>query len=274
MIELDTIEYDRPIKLTHNIYRLTSKNASQMTGPGTNTYIVGQSRFVVIDPGPVLESHIENILHSFGASIEAVMVTHTHKDHSPAAKIIANETGAQLFGTVIEDDGHQDPTFSSEKNIDEGEIFKFSEVTVKAIQTPGHVSNHVCYLVESDKFLITGDHLMEGTTVVIIPPSGNMRDYMESLSKLLHYDFDYIGPGHGRVIRNPKREIERVYQHRLKREKKILKIITEASPSTIDELTKKAYGDVNESLHFWASKSLLAHLIKLESEELVIQRKG
>ena len=274
MIGLDTIDYDKPIRLTNNIHRLTSKNASQMTGPGTNTYIVGRSRFVVIDPGPALEPHIQNILYNFGHSIEAIMVTHTHKDHSPAAKVIAKETGAQLFGTVIKNDGHQDPTFSTTKNIDDGQTFKFSEVDVKAIQTPGHVANHICYLIESDKFLITGDHLMEGTTVVIIPPSGNMKDYMESLRKLLFFDFDYIGPGHGKVIRKPKREIERVYQHRLKREKKILKIITEAEPSTIDELTKKAYGDVNESLHFWASKSLLAHLIKLESEQLVIQKKG
>ena len=274
MIELDAIDYNKPVKLTDNIHRLTSKNPSQMTGPGTNTYIIGHSSFIVVDPGPALESHIQNILRYFGQSIEAVLVTHTHKDHSPAARIISQKTGAKLFGSVIENDGHQDTTFSSQKTIEDNEILKFSESTVKAIQTPGHVANHICYLIESDQFLITGDHLMEGTTVVIIPPSGSMKDYMDSLRKLLEYNFNYIGPGHGMVINKPKQEIERVYQHRAKREKKILKIITEAKPSSLEELTKKAYGDVNESLHFWASKSLLAHLIKLESENLVVQNKG
>ena len=274
MIELDAIDYHKPVKLTNNIHRLTSRNPSQMTGPGTNTYIVGRSSFVVVDPGPALESHVHNILHYFGQRIEAVLVTHTHKDHSPAARIIAKETGAKLFGSVIENDGHQDTTFSSQKKIENNEILKFSENSVKAIQTPGHVANHICYLIESDKFLITGDHLMEGTTVVIIPPSGSMKDYMDSLQKLMDYNFKYIGPGHGVVINKPKQEIERVYRHRVKREKKILKIVTETKPSSLEELTKKAYGDVNENLHFWASKSLLAHLIKLESEKLVVQNKG
>lgn len=274
MIELDAIDYDKPVKLTNNINRLTSRNPSQMTGPGTNTYIIGHSSFVVVDPGPALESHIQNILRYFGHCIEAVLVTHTHKDHSPAARIIAEETGAKLFGRVIENDGHQDTTFSSQKTIADNEILKFSENTVKAIQTPGHVANHICYLIESDQFLITGDHLMEGTTVVIIPPFGSMKDYMDSLQKLMEYSFKYIGPGHGMVIDEPKQEIERVYRHRVKREKKILNIVAANKPSSLEELTKKAYGDVNENLHFWASKSLLAHLIKLESEKLVVLNKG
>ena len=139
---------------------------------------------------------------------------------------------------MIENDGHQDTTFSSQKKIKDNEILKFSENSVKAIQTPGHVANHICYLIESDKFLITGDHLMEGTTVVIIPSFRQHERLHGFTTKLMDYNFKYIGPGHGVVINKPKQEIERVYRHRVKREK-ILKIVTETKPSSLEELTKK-----------------------------------
>ena len=152
------------------IKKITANHGGVFTGSGTNTYLIGSEDITLIDPGPNLPDHVEKILLEGGDKIKRILVTHTHKDHSPAARIIAQETGAKLFGSMIENDGHQDTTFSSQKTIEDNEILKFSESTVKAIKTPGHVANHICYLVESDQFLITGDHLMEGTTVVLFLP--------------------------------------------------------------------------------------------------------
>jgi len=149
------------------------------------------------------------------------------------------------------------------------ELISNKEFSIRALLTPGHVSNHICYLVEEDKILITGDHMMQGSTVVIVPPAGSMKDYIDSLKRMRTYDVNYVAPGHGDLIGEPNREITRLIDHRLKREKKVHDALTNARVATINELVPVVYDDVDKSLHKWAALSLHAHLIKLEIEKSV-----
>ncbi len=268
------ISYLKPVQLTQGVMRITAKNPGPMTGPGTNCYVIGKEKLAILDPGPLIEEHVDAILNNFGERIAWVVVTHTHKDHSPAAAALASRTGATLIGNIIDNDGFQDSTFSDAKSLENDQIVKTDTRTIQAILTPGHVSNHVCFLVEEDRLLMTGDHMMEGSTVVIVPPAGNMRKYIESLRNLLRYEFDFVAPGHGTIIEQPKKEIKRLIEHRLQRERKVLKAVTSYGGGNLDMLTPLVYDDVDPSLHKWASMSLHAHLIKLREDEVVSESNG
>jgi len=234
-----------------------------MTGPGTNTYLLGNAQIAVVDPGPAIDSHIDAILAAVGKRLRWVFVTHTHRDHSPAAKAVAAATGAELIGNVIDNDGFQDPTFVNARPVSNDECFVTDEFTLRGIHTPGHVSNHVCYLVEEDRMLLTGDHVMGGSTVVIIPPAGDMAHYIQSLERMLEYDLAHLAPGHGDLIDAPHAEIRRLIAHRLKREQKVSDVLAVTGPCPIATLLPIVYDDVAESLHKMAEKSLHAHLLKL-----------
>ncbi len=259
-------------QLTKNVRRLVAGNAGLMTGPGTNTYIVGSDEITVIDPGPVDDEHIESILKVCGDKLKWLLVTHTHPDHSPAAAILAEKTGAEMLGCVMVDDGHQDKTFSVQRNIQHGDHLRTHEYTLRAIHTPGHVANHFCYLAEEDGMLFTGDHIMNGSTVVIIPPSGDMADYLASLDHLKSYAMTSLGPGHGDVIRDPLQTIDSIIEHRMMREAKILGVLDIVKQGNLKTLTPDVYDDVDPVLHPVAQISLWAHLIKLEKEGVVMKR--
>lgn len=261
--------YINPVKLTENVVRITANNASVMTGPGTNTYAVGKEKVAIIDPGPILTEHTDKLIEHFRDKIKWVVVTHTHRDHSPAAQILAEETGALLIGNTIEDDGYQDTSFKSVNELKDDDTIATDVACIKAITTPGHVNNHVCFLVEEDKLLLTGDHMMNGSTVVIVPPAGDMKKYIASLNKLLAYDFDSVAPGHGTTIKNPKKEIIKLIEHRLKRENKVVTALKSHANSSLADLTPIVYDDVDKNLHEWASLSLMAHLIKLKDDGVV-----
>lgn len=261
------ITYGEATTLTARIRRITAPNSGMMTGPGTNSYIVGSEELALIDPGPAIDAHIDAIVELFGARLRWILVTHTHGDHSPAAKPIAQATGAQLIGNTIDNDGHQDPTFSSDRVLAQDDCLQTGEFTIRAFLSPGHVSNHICYLVEEDRVLMTGDHIMQGSTVVIIPPAGNMKDYIESLERMLNYNVDYLAPGHGHLIERPHDEVRHLIEHRMMRERKVVTALQRIGPSDIESLTPVVYDDVDESRHRYAAMSLHAHLLKLQVEQ-------
>ncbi|MGB1885369.1 MAG: MBL fold metallo-hydrolase [Gammaproteobacteria bacterium] len=260
------ISHSHAVPVAPLIRRITAENPGRMTGPGTNTYLVGNQEIAVIDPGPPLEAHIDNIIRAGEGRIRWILVTHTHRDHSPAALPLAEATGAELIGNVIDNDGFQDDTFLNARPLGQDDVLETPEFTLRALLTPGHVSNHVCYLVEEDRVLMTGDHMMGGSTVVIVPPAGNMKHYIESLERMLNYDIDYVAPGHGDLIEQPREEIRRLIAHRLEREKKVAAALDQLAPSTVQGLVPTVYDDVDPVMHEWAALSLHAHLLKLEAD--------
>ena len=251
--------------LSARVRRIVAPNPGLMTGPGTNTYIVGENDLVVVDPGPAEPSHIAAILDCVGENLKFIACTHTHPDHSPGAALLAEATGAELIGRVTEDDRHQDLTFQPAAQMEDGDCISGAGWTLRAIRTPGHVDNHVCFLLEEEGMVFAGDHIMNGSTVVIVPPGGNMADYIASLRRLLDYDVKVVAPGHGELIPDCRGEVEKLVRHRLMREAKVASALGSA-PQTLDGLVTTVYDDVDPVMHEWAKLSLLAHLIKLEDE--------
>ena len=261
------IIHGKAVQLTTNVRRITAANAGPMTGPGTNTYLLGSKNIAVIDPGPADQAHIDAILMACADNLRWILVTHTHHDHSPAAAALAAATGATVMGNALADnDGFQDRNFNPQKSFAHDERFTTDEFTLRVIHTPGHVANHLCYLVEEDGMLLTGDHIMQGSTVVIIPPHGDMKDYIDSLQLLLEYPLKALGPGHGHVIETPFDEIKGLIAHRLGREKKVINALAGLGADVVEALVPRVYDDVDSSLYPIAKFSLLAHLIKLKKE--------
>lgn len=248
------------------VRRLVAHNASYMTGPGTNTYLIGHDRFVVIDPGPEDDAHIRRILEEARQQVAAVLVTHTHRDHSPAALRIAEATGAELLGRSPPGDGRQDMTFAPNRELADGDEIDIDGLRLRALHTPGHASNHLCFLIEDSGLLFTGDHLMQGSTVVIAPPDGNMGEYLRSLRRLQQEPVTRLAPGHGLTIEDAQGEIARIISHRLQREAKVVERLTQLQPVGIEALVVSVYDDVDPRLHVLAKSSLLAHLLKLEED--------
>lgn len=256
--------------LSDRVRRIVAPNPGPMTGPGTNTYVVGETDLAVIDPGPAIDSHVDAILDCVGDRLRYVVCTHTHPDHSPGAAVIAARTGAALIGRTTEDDRHQDLTFQPSAQIEDDDCVAGEDWTLRAIRTPGHVDNHVCYLLEEEGVVFAGDHIMNGSTVVIVPPGGNMADYIASLKRLLDYDVQTVAPGHGDLILDCRAEVEKLVRHRLMREAKVARALAPA-PQSLDTLVVSVYDDVDPAMHEWAKLSLLAHLIKLEGEGLTVR---
>jgi len=267
--ESGTTTYDlvagEPKRLDRWVRRLVAPNPGMMTGPGTNTYIVGEGDLAVIDPGPDVASHIEKIL-AFGA-IKWVICTHTHMDHSPAAAALKRASGAQVLGRPAP--AGQDASFKPDFVLENGQRIDLKGISLRAIHTPGHASNHLCYLLEQTKMLFTGDHVMQGSTVVINPPDGEMRAYLASLEKLLDEDLAIIAPGHGYLIGEPKKEVRRLIAHRLAREEKVVNALVKLGPASVEELLPLVYDDVPARVHRVAARSLTAHLDKLAAEGAV-----
>jgi glyoxylase-like metal-dependent hydrolase (beta-lactamase superfamily II) len=194
------------------------------------------------------------------------LTTHTHVDHSPAAALLKAATGAQVMGMPRPAEGNQDHSYAPDRVLADGERLLLDGFSLRAIHTPGHASNHLCYLLEETKMLFTGDHVMQGSTVVINPPDGDMRVYLASLEQLLGLDAAIFAPGHGYLIGAPHREVRRLIAHRLAREAKIAAALQRRGASTLEELVADAYDEVSPRLHPVAMRSLAAHLDKLVAE--------
>ena len=253
-------------RLDPYVTRLIAPNPGMMTGPGTNTYLVGDKDLAVIDPGPAIDSHIAALLAAGAGRIRWVLCTHTHLDHSPAAAAIKAATGAVLIGRPAPEHPGQDRSFAPERELAHGDRLMLGGLTLRALHTPGHASNHLCYLLENTRMLFTGDHMMQGSTVVINPPDGDMRAYLESLELLLGEDLLILAPGHGYLIGEPHREARRLIRHRLARESKVLSALSRLGAPTLEELVLEVYDDVQPRLHGVAIRSLAAHLDKLAAE--------
>lgn len=265
----------KPCPITLNIRRIVAPNASMMTGPGTNTYMIGNKQLAVIDPGPTINEHADTLVkiaNSLGATIRWILCTHTHADHSPGAALLKRLTGAQVFGFPAPATPGQDRQFAPDQAWKDGSRLDTDEFSLRAVHTPGHASNHLCFLYENEKILFTGDHIMQGSTVVIVPPDGNMAHYLQSLAALKGLDIERLAPGHGDIIHNPQDIIEGLIQHRLMRERKTLDKLTLLSPCTLDVLTPAVYDEVPVFLHGLARQSLTAHLLKLREEGQVTEK--
>ena len=258
----------RAVRLSPHIVRITAPNPGPMTGPGTNTYLVGADQsWTVIDPGPLSEAHLQAILAALPGKLVQILVTHTHKDHSPGAAALSAATGAPVFGRVAAHAEWQDDTFAPARELMDGERLLLADgVTLRVVHTPGHASNHLCYLLEEEYTLFTGDHVMQGSTVVINPPDGDMQDYLASLSALLDVALDWLAPGHGFLVAEPHAVLRGLIAHRLKREAKVVAALQALRAASVDELLKRVYDDVPAALHPMARRSLLAHLLKLQAD--------
>lgn len=252
--------------LFSGVRRLVAPNAGMMTGPGTNTYLLGEQEIAVIDPGPAMSVHIQRILSEAAGPICWILVTHTHPDHSPAALALAAETGAQVLGIVAPEGRHQDRTFAPDREMADGDIFSTNEFVLEIVHTPGHASNHLCFLHREHRLLFTGDHIINGSTVVIDPPDGSMADYLDSLQKLKQKKINAIAPGHGAIMANAYEAIDWLIEHRLYREAKVIESLRLHPSTALEALVTYVYDEVDTRLHPIAARSLLAHLLKLEEE--------
>ena len=258
-------------ELAHGVRRVVAPNPSMMTGPGTNTYVFGEKQLAVLDPGPVIESHLAQIQSLSDAPIRWVLVTHTHRDHSPMALQLARATGAEVLGVAAPDGEHQDKTFVPDRTLGNGDRLQFDGVTLDVIHTPGHASNHLCYRHTALDWVFTGDHVIDGSTVVIDPPDGSMSDYLNSLQKVKDLDCAALAPGHGDIIHDPARAIDWIIAHRLEREAKVVAALRANPGLTSHALVPHVYKDVDERLYGFAERSLLAHLLKLEEDGAATQ---
>ncbi len=253
-------------ELTDGVARLLAPNPSMMTGPGTNTYLFGRREVAVIDPGPPMPEHIDAILAEAPGPVRWILVTHTHPDHSPGAALLADATGAELLGRPAPDGAHQDKSFAPTRILDDGDALETDEFRLEAVHTPGHASNHLCFLHAATNWLVTGDHVIDGSTVVIDPPDGDMKAYIESLRRLRAMRPTALLPGHGDRIDDPGRVIDWIIDHRLEREAKVLAGVEAHPDLTAAELVPHVYTDIPPGLYALAERSLLAHLLKLQAD--------
>ena len=264
----------RPVWLSPRVLRVTAPNGNIMTGPGTNSYFLGEpgsDDWALLDPGPDDDEHVRALLRLAPGKVTRILVTHTHKDHSPAAAAMKAATGAAIHGRLADHPEWQDGGFEPDRVLCHGDSLVLGKgVTLQVVATPGHASNHLCYLLKEERLLFTGDHLMQGSTVVINPPDGSMANYLDSLRALLDLELDWLAPGHGFLIDQPHETVRRVIDHRQRREALILASVSKLGP--VDELRLLAavYADTPSRLHAVASRSLLAHLLKLQDDGAVV----
>lgn len=268
--------------LSPRIRRVLADNPSHFTFTGTQTYIVGSGDVAVIDPGPAEPDHIAGILRATeGERIVAIVCTHTHRDHSPAAKPLAEATGAEIVGCaplVIADNGPRadasfDTSYAPTRVLVDGDRLSGAGWTLEAVATPGHTSNHLCFALIEEDALFTGDHVMGWSTTVVSPPDGDMAAYMASLAKLQDRSDAIYYPAHGEPVTNPQQFVRGLGGHRKQRERQIVKLVEEGV-GVITDMVPRMYKGVDERLYPAAGRSVLAHLIDLRDRGEVIEREG
>jgi len=270
--------YGHEVRVTPLISRIVANNPGPFTYTGTGTYVVGEGEVAVIDPGPELEEHIAALVTSLAdEQVTHILVTHTHRDHSPAAKALKEATGAPTYGfgphaggkrgeAGVEEGGDWD--FTPDIVVRDGEAIEGGKWRFEAVHTPGHTSNHLCFALRDGGILFSGDHVMGWSTSVIAPPDGDMAAYMASLDKLLARRDAMYWPTHGPAITEPQRHVRAFVAHRREREAGIIDCL-KAGIGTTDKMVERLYVGLNPSLRRAAGRSVLAHLIDLIGRDIV-----
>lgn len=273
--------YAKLDRIEPGIARVLAHNPSAFTYTGTQTYFVGEDEVAIIDPGPDLPEHVDALVEAISARpLVAIMCTHTHRDHSPAAGPLAAITGAPVIGCaplVIDSLGPRadeafDATYSPDRVLVDGEAVEVDGRRLVAVATPGHTSNHLCFALEPGGALFSGDHVMGWSTTVVFPPDGDMAAYMASLDKLRARDDRIFFPAHGPPVTNPQQYLRGLIGHRLQRERQIRKLI-EVDARAVPAIVEGAYPGLDPRLAVAAGGSVLAHLLDLEARGLV-ERQG
>ena len=258
-----------------------------MTFTGTCTYVVGQGAVTVVDPGPLDETHLQTLMAALkDERVATILVTHTHRDHSPLAARLKDLTGAPILGAAphftardlvegeyVRLDAGADYDYAPDRVMADGDVHHGDGYTLTAIETPGHTANHLAFALHEDKALLSGDHVMGWSTAVISPPDGNMGDYFASLRKLLPRDETLYIPTHGAEIRNPGPFVQAYIEQRLGREAQSMARLKEG-PQTVPQMVAKNYADTPLHLHAAAGRSMLAHLVQMVKDGRVKTEDG
>lgn len=272
-------EYGKLEPVAPGVRRIVARNPGPFTFKGTGTYVVGEGEVAVIDPGPDLADHVEALLASLkGEQVTHILVTHTHRDHSPAARALKAATGAPTHGfgphaggrrgePGVEEGGDWD--FIPDVVVHDGESIGGEKWRFEAVHTPGHTSNHLCFALPDAGILFSGDHVMGWSTSVIAPPDGEMVAYMASLDKLLRRRDAVYWPTHGPAITEPARHVRAFIAHRREREAGIIECL-KSGIETTDAIVERLYAGLNPALHRAAARSVLAHLIDLIGRDIVV----
>lgn len=269
-----------------NILCILAPNPSPMTFKGTNTYIIDNGELAIIDPGPINKKHFDTILEiTAGRIVKYIFLTHSHVDHSPLAKHLSAELSAPIYAYGASNTGLSstmlsllssgyesgsegiDYDFIPDNLIKNDDRFKLNNSVISVIHTPGHMGNHVCF--QYDKILFSGDHVMGWATSMVSPPYGDLTQFMASCRLLQTKEFDLFLPGHGDPVRNPSERVEFLINHRLDRERQIIKTIKN-NPLTALEITELVYTDIDNSLIPAATRNVFAHLIDLNERGLIV----
>jgi recombination protein RecT len=268
---------NEPVRLLKNVMRLTAPNPGVMTGPGTNSYLIGDpdTGYIAIDPGPDEPEHLRNLWRAAGGDIRMIVCTHSHADHSPGARPLQAlcRTPPPILGLASAPTARPASEFRPDRELADGERLSLAggavAHTLEVIFTPGHAANHLCLVQLEDGLLFSGDHILNGSTTVVDPPDGNMSDYLDSLDTLSaacdRHGIDFILPAHGYVLGSAKHAIAKLKAHRLQREAKVLRAMRTRPEGTMDDWVALAYDDVPPRMWPVAQRSLLAHVQRLEA---------
>jgi len=268
---------DQSVALLKNLQRITAPNPGVMTGPGTNSYLVGDpdSGYIAIDPGPADEDHLQRIWRAAGGQITHIVCTHSHPDHSPGARPLQAlcQAPPPILGMASHPTARAASAFTPDRELADGERIvlqgRNGAHTLRVVHTPGHAANHLCLVLEEDGLLFSGDHVLNGSTTMIDPPDGNMGDYIDSLDKLSAAceagGIDFILPAHGYVLGFARQAIAQLKAHRLRREAKVVAAMRARPDGTPEEWVPLAYDDVPPRMWPLAQRSLLAHVQRIEA---------
>jgi len=268
------------MRLSPLVHRILAPNPSPFTYQGTQSYLVGARDVAVIDPGPAEDAHLDALVKAIdGRAVIAIMCTHTHRDHSPAARPLSQRTGAPIIGCAplsLDDDGPRadasfDSAYAPDRVLRDGGQLTGADWTLTALATPGHTSNHLCYALEEEGALFTGDHVMGWSTSVVSPPDGDMSDYLASLELLVNRTDSIYYPAHGEPITQPQRFARGMLGHRKMREGQIMRLLEREGALAIPAMVGAMYAGLGAHLHGAAGRSVLAHLIDMERRGLARQ---
>jgi glyoxylase-like metal-dependent hydrolase (beta-lactamase superfamily II) len=300
-VTLDDPRYGVAVQVSPLVRRVIANNPSKYTYFGTGTYIIGHGDVAVIDPGPLLDEHRDALAAAIeGERVRAILVTHCHSDHSPLAAWLRETTGAPTIAYGPHGTAEIDPEveaelqaemdaaveagvtvettdldFDPDVRVGDGEVAAMGVGwTMRGVFTPGHTSNHMCYALDEEQSLFTGDHVMGWSTTIVSPPDGDMRDYIDSLRKVIDRNDASLWPTHGAPVTEPQPFLHAFLEHRLEREAQVLAAVR-SGQSDIEGMVKSMYADVREELHKAAARSVLSHLIKLVDDgEVTVEGKG